>query len=864
VAKEMIDRSAMRARAAGLSQAITERVADGIYVTDGDGSILYVNDAGLRMLGYEADELTGRDGHAALHHSRPDGTPIPVEDRLRLDAPGTGTTPATAEQCFWRKDGSMLSVVSSSAALQLPSGTGALVVFRDVSAQRATFRRSEALHRTLIANLPDTSVFLFDHDLRVLLAAGEAIRRLPWAGENMFRGCKVTELYAHVPSDVVDLSVESYRAALRGERRAFEFDSEGLTFAVQAVPVRAEDGSVEAALAVASDITDRTRAARQLARHALQHNALAELGRVALQTHDLNALTTAAAASAASTLGADMAGLLELDADGEILTRVAAAGVPEQPVGDDGGAPAESPIAEHVLRTAQPVLVEDLAAESRFASPTRLGELGLVSSLCVPIAGRDRPFGILYVHARERRAFSQDDVAFLSGVATLVSAAVQRHREEQATRHEALHDPLTRLPNRALAVDRIAQALARRRREGVDVVVFALDVDRFKMINDSLGHAAGDEVLLAVAPRLAAAVRPSDTVARLGGDEFVVICVGEDAARQVTEVAERLAAAAHQSLVLEGREHAVTISIGITVSASPEDTPRSLLRDADAAMYRAKQRGRGRYELFDEAMRADVMIRMRTEGELRHALEGGEFKVWYQPMIDLATGRPISTEALLRWEHPERGLTAPLEFIHVAEEMGLIGDLGLDVLECACRQTALWQQQFDTPLGVSVNVSGRQATNPRFAAQAAGIAERSELRARTLTLEITESVLMEEADSPTAILAPMHAHGLTVALDDFGTGYSSLSRLKRFPLDVLKIDRSFISGVDSDPADRAIVKATIDMAHAVGLAVVAEGVETREQEGYLRAFGCDRAQGYLYSRPQPAHAITDVLAAAAR
>jgi EAL domain-containing protein (putative c-di-GMP-specific phosphodiesterase class I) len=281
-------------------------------------------------------------------------------------------------------------------------------------------------------------------------------------------------------------------------------------------------------------------------------------------------------------------------------------------------------------------------------------------------------------------------------------------------------------------------------------------------------------------------------------------------------------------------------------------------------MYRAKEGGRGRYELFDEAMRTEVMLRLRTETELRRALEGGEFQVWYQPMIDLVTGRPVSTEALVRWEHPERGLTAPLEFIHVAEEMGLIADLGLEVLDRACRQTATWQQQFDMSLGVSVNVSGRQATNPQFPAEAAGIAQRSELRERTLTLEITESVLMEEADSPTAILGTMQEHGLTVALDDFGTGYSSLSRLKRFPLDVLKIDRSFISGVDSNAADRAIVKATIDMAHAVGLKVVAEGVETREQEDYLRAFGCDRAQGYLYARPQPAPALALVLAAASR
>jgi diguanylate cyclase (GGDEF)-like protein len=543
---------------------------------------------------------------------------------------------------------------------------------------------------------------------------------------------------------------------------------------------------------------------------------------------------------------------------------VASVGVPEWLLAAEGGSLAERPIAAHIVRTGEPVIVDDLETDTRFESSQQLLEIGLASTLGVAIEGHDRPFGTLYVHARQRRAFSDDDVRFLGAIANLIASAVDRHREEQATRQEALHDPLTHLPNRTLALDRIAQALARRRREGIDVVIFALDVDRFKMINDSFGHAAGDEVLLTVAPRLIAAVRPSDTVARLGGDEFVVICVGVDAASQATDVAERLAAAARQSLVLESGEHSVTVSIGITVSTSSQDTPGSLLRDADVAMYRAKERGRGRYELFDEAMRSEVLTRMRTEAELRRALDGGEFKVWYQPVIDLESGLPVSIEALVRWDHPERGLTAPVEFIHVAEEIGLIAELGLEVLERACRQTAAWQRQFDTSLEISVNVSGRQATNPRFPALAASIAAQSQLRERTLELEITESVLMEEADSPTAILKTMQDHGLSVALDDFGTGYSSLSRLKRFPLDVLKIDRSFISGVGSNGADRAIVKATIDMAHAVGLIVVAEGVETQEQANYLRAFGCDRAQGFLYSRPQPANVITEMLAAASR
>src|SRR5918997_4901318 len=359
VAKDVTRRRATqiaRCQAANLSQAITDRVANGLYVTDSNGSILYVNRSGLRMLGYEANELVGRDSRTILPHSRPDGTPSRVEDCQLASVHSTSATNETVEERFWRKDGSMLAVACSSSPVLLASGVGSVVVFRDVSAERATLRRSEALHQTLIANLPDISVFLLDHDLRVLVAEGEASRRFPWFSEDMFRGRKVSELYADIPGHLLDLSLEHYSAALRGERRAFELDSDGLTFAVQAVPVRAENGSVESALVVARDISERTQATQQLARYACQQNAAAELGRFALQSHDLRKLMTQAVTTSTATLGLDVAAVLELDDTGETLSLVAGVGLPRRVDGVRISV-ADSPIAAHVLRTGEPVIV---------------------------------------------------------------------------------------------------------------------------------------------------------------------------------------------------------------------------------------------------------------------------------------------------------------------------------------------------------------------------------------------------------------------------------------------------------------------------------------------------------------------------
>ena len=447
-----------------------------------------------------------------------------------------------------------------------------------------------------------------------------------------------------------------------------------------------------------------------------------------------------------------------------------------------------------------------------------------------------------------------------SGV--LVSAAIRdvsaRKRTEEALAHQALHDALTGLPNRALVTDRLSHALVRSARHGGSgVAVLFLDLDRFKLVNDSLGHAAGDQVLTAVAARLGAAVRDSDTVGRFGGDEFIVVC--EDAAdgAEVLVLAQRLAESLNAPFAIDGGEVFLSVSIGVALSASSE-SPEELLRDADAAMYRAKERGRARVEVFDETMRIESAVRLETQSALHRALERAEFLVLYQPVVDLRTGTMAGAEALVRWSHPEHGLLDPTRFIPVAEESGLIVPIGRWVLEEAVRQHARWgKDRPDFVLGV--NLSARQLRQPDLVDVVRDTVTRHGLDPRRLSLELTESVLMEDVEPHRLALAALRAFGVEVAIDDFGTGYSSLTYLRRYPVDVVKIDQSFVAGLGRDQSASAIVESVVDLAHALGMRVVAEGVETDEQLERLRRLGCDLAQGFLFAPPLPAEALDDLL-----
>jgi diguanylate cyclase (GGDEF)-like protein len=439
-------------------------------------------------------------------------------------------------------------------------------------------------------------------------------------------------------------------------------------------------------------------------------------------------------------------------------------------------------------------------------------------------------------------------------VTALVEALQRRRGYTQALEmaHQALHDALTGLPNRLLVAERLEQALERSARSGAEVAVLFVDLDRFKLINDSRGHAAGDELLVTVAERLRRVVRPDDVVARFGGDEFVIVCEDRAAAFEASLLAEQILTTLREPVLVGGQEVFLSASVGIAV-ADASGSPSSLLRDADAAMYRAKDKGRDRSEFFDATMQTEATEHLEIQSALHRAVERDELRVYYQPVVELETGTVTGVEALVRWQHPQHGLVSPASFIPLAEETGLIVPIGGWVLGEAAAQLAQWRKEhWGRSLTVSVNLSARQLRQPELIPGLMATLLATGMDPGALCLELTETTFMEDAGSHRDTLADIRALGLGLAIDDFGTGYSSLTYLKRFPVTVVKVDQAFVKGLGENVADTAIVKSVIDLAHALGLVVVAEGVETAEQVAHLRALGCDMGQGYFFARPQPA------------
>jgi diguanylate cyclase (GGDEF)-like protein/PAS domain S-box-containing protein len=611
---------------------------------------------------------------------------------------------------------------------------------------------------------------------------------------------------------------------------------------------------------VLSDVTDRKQVEVELKRRAAQQSAVARLGEHALEGAATTELMEEAVELAVELLDVDVGGVAELAAAGHGFTLRCGFGWPQEAVGTQIAAAGTESQAGFTIMTGSPVIVTDWATERRFEQSLALSSMDTRSGMSVVIEGRSGPFGILGVQSMRPREYASGDVDFLQSLANVLADALDRQSTEDDIRHRALHDPLTGLPNRVLFGDRLDQALERLHRRPALAAILFLDLDQFKLVNDGLGHQLGDQLLAGVALRLRQAVRTADTVARFGGDEFGLLLEDVAGEHDAIATAQRIAALFAKPFLIAGREHFITASIGIVFAEGGEDSG-DLIRDADAAMYRAKERGRARYEVFDAEMRERAITRLQVESDLRHALGRDELLLAYQPIVSLATGAPVGVEALLRWEHPQRGLVPPYEFISVAEENGLIERIGDWVLESACRQAAAWYRQRPdaAPLGISVNISGKQLVGQRLPQVVSRLLAETKLDPACLHLEITESVMIGDAETLTETLQALKRIGVRLVLDDFGTGYSSFGYLTRLPLDALKVDRSYIDGLGSDARDTAITQAIIAMSNALSLAVIGEGVETEVHAAELRRLGCKLAQGFYFARPAPAEAVTAML-----
>jgi len=602
-------------------------------------------------------------------------------------------------------------------------------------------------------------------------------------------------------------------------------------------------------LASVRDITERKKTEEALreseGRHRRQAQELALLYRVstaAAQELDLPIVFRTVVEAVAQTFGYALVSAYLLEGEELVL---------QHQVGYDRvieRIPITEGVGGRVARTGRSVLLEDVREDPAF-----LGAIeGIVSEVCVPLFDHGMVVGILNIESTGGVKLTEDDLRLMTALAEQVGGVIGRARlytrvreSEERLAYRAFHDPLTGLANRSLFLNRLEHAQARAKRQTAQLAVLFMDLDDFKVINDSLGHRTGDQLLVGVAERLRTCVRPQDTVARLGGDEFVALLEDLAGAGGAARVAERIMEELQVPFSVGGHRLHTSASMGIALNGA---SGGDLLRAADTAMYRAKEMGKGRYVMFEEAMHDRALKRLRLENDLRAALDRGELAVRYQPKIELRTGKVAGVEALLRWQHAERGLLAPPDFMPLAEETGLIVPIGRWVLSETCRQARAWQElrPRGAPLMACVNLSVKQLQQIDFVAEAL---EETGLDPGSLVLEITEDVVMEDTRAIIGVLEELKRSGVRFALDDFGTGQSSLSYLRRLPVDYLKIDRSFIERLGEDPKDTEIVSGTIVLAHALGLKAVAEGVETPEQSQRLLELGCDLAQGNHFSKP---------------
>jgi diguanylate cyclase (GGDEF)-like protein/PAS domain S-box-containing protein len=817
------EKEAVRALAAMRDQyqRIVDNANDVIVTYDRDGQLTFVNRRFCELSGYAAHEalqLTIAD----LVHA--DDLPY-VEEQVNARLGGDRSEQPFEFRCVTRS-GEVL-YVNSNASLIEEGGTviGVQSFLRDVTERRkaeAELRKTTEQLQAVIEAAP-IAMLASDASGRITMWNPGAERMFGWQAQEVLGNPAPI-----IPEELADEGRAMRSANFRGEHvREVETvrqrkDGSRIAVQISAAPIFDASGEIAGGMAMYVDITARKQAEEEKRRSEERFRALVQ------NVSDLIAICDAS--GRLTYVSPAIAGILGMSVDeatGATLHRLVH--------------PEDVPSLDDCLTRVVGTEGGSLATELRF-----------------------QHHGGLWRHVDLHMTNRLNDPA-ITGIILNGRDITERHSFEQELARQAFYDTLTGLPNRNLFMDRLRHALARQQRSKLMAGLLFVDLDNFKVINDSLGHAAGDALLHATGQRIIASVRESDTVARLSGDEFTVLLEDIESASDATDVAQRIFQSLRRPVHLDGREAFVSASIGIALTDQEDSEPEVLLRNADAAMHSAKRAGRDRFALYTPVMHARAMQRLELETELRHALRRQEFLLHYQPEIDIATGEVIGAEALIRWNRPGHGFVNPSEFIPIAEETGLIVEIGRWTLREACRTARQWHAARSNcqQVIVSVNLSARQFQDESLSSDVVSALRDAGLPPECLALEITESAVMEDVDSAVATLRALKDLGVLVMIDDFGTGYSSLAYLKRFPVDFLKIDRTFIHEIDASPNDAAIVSAMITLSHALGIRVVAEGVETQAQLGRLRMLGCDVGQGYLFARPALPGDLSGLLAVCA-
>jgi diguanylate cyclase (GGDEF)-like protein/PAS domain S-box-containing protein len=828
------------------------------------GNVL-VNDRLCEITGRPTAELLGHRWLEAVH---PEDRPG-VERAMRETLAGSGEL--RLEYRVLRPDGDVRWVEVQSVSIRrepVPrTFVGSMVDVTEFKRVEAALRDSELRFRSLVEHSLD-AILVLERDGRVRYASPSTNEMSGYPPGSMVGN----DFYEIVHPDDVEIVAEAIASSTPDPRRqrrctfrARHADGRWLSIEAAALDL-AEDPHVRGIVFTGRDATLQQEAAAAVRASEARIRDQASILEMIATSVPLSETLAEICRMVEGQLSGIRCTVLLVSADGSMLRHGAAPSFPPSFVRALDGLPiAEgSAVCGTAAARVEAVTSFDIATDpacARYADLARDHSLRGCWSTPICASSDNRVLGTFALYLDEPRAPTPAEEAVVESVLQLAAIAIERNAFDDRLSHQAHHDPLTGLPNRTLFGELLEHALRRAQRSGSALAVLFLDLDRFKVVNDSLGHDAGDVLLSALARRVAAVLRPGDVVARFGGDEFTVLCedlVPSAADQQAIGVAERLLDALQEPFTVDDEEQFVSASIGIAIGMTGLERPEALVRDADAAMYRAKDRGKARVEVFDEEMRERARERHEIENALHRAVTRKEFRVFFQPVISLASGTCCGVEALVRWQHPERGLLAPRDFLEQAEETGLMVAIGGLILEEACARAVEWHRSVPEPdqFRLSVNLSGRQLVHADLATLVADILERTGLGPRSLCIEITETVLMEDVDAGIAAVKALKALGVRVSIDDFGTGYSALGYLRQFPVDEVKIDRTFVERLGSDPEDAAIVSAVVSLGHALGVTVTGEGVETAAQLDTLRALGVDAAQGFLFAPPQPAEDLT--------